>query len=655
MTGRASARGASLLVLAVVVGVLLPGLRPAPARAAEYTLDSDARYTVNPGGGEITVSVDLQFENTTPDPPGQFSVFETIELALQLGASGITAQDTNGELSVTLDDSGGFVAASVQARSAIRYGDKVGFTLTYTLPDGASPEVRVRPSVVVFPAWSFGSSGKVTVVLPDDYEVRASGSQLTSRREDGSIILESGSIADPGSWLAHLTATRPSSITTTARTVALSTGTLDLQVRSWADDAAWGERIANLLAGGLPLLESSVGLPFPRTGALVVVESVPDPATPLGEPAPGSAEIAVAFDEPDFTALHQAAHVWLTPSLASDVWIREGFASAAAADVATALDVALPYDPDARAAELDGAAFPLISWGAGPTTAEQDAWAYAASWALARQLTSAVGAERMQTVWQRVAAGVAAYEPVSLSAPQPAAGAVPAVDSRRLLDQLEMVGSASIEDAYAAAVFDEDTTAQLPARAAARADFATLLARAGDWGAPDAVRAHLSAWRFPEAEAAISEAVDWLGDRDRLLADIEALGLAAPARLRDRYQSGGGGPDARTELEAEAAVVAAYRQALDRGDAGSQSILARIGLLGQPAAAARLATAASLFAAGDLRGAADAIAELNAAFDRAELDGVVRLASVGFVVLLLVALLIFVLRRRIRTDYTSAP
>ncbi len=655
MIGRVSARRARLLLLILVFGAFAPGLRPEPTRAAEYTLASDARYTVNPGAGEITVSVDLQFENTTPDPPGQFSVFDVVDLALQEGASSVTAQDASGELTVSLDASGGFVTASVQTRSSVRYGDQATFTLTYTLPDGASAPVRVRPSVVTFPAWSFGTSGAVTVVLPDDYEVRVTGSLLTSRREDGSLILESGAIADPASWLAHLTGTRPSSFTTISRTVALSAGTLDLQVRAWADDAPWGERIADLLERGIPALETAIGLDYPRSGPLVVVESVPDPSTMLGEPAPGTAEVAVAFDEPDFTALHQAAHVWFAPGLASEAWIREGFASAAAAEVAATLDVALPYDPSARATKLAADAFPLISWGAGATTAEQDAWAYAASWALASHLAAAVGAEGMHALWQRIAAGVAAYAPVTTSPPPPAAGNVPAVDSRRLLDQIEMLSGASIEGTYVDAVFDTVTAAQLPARTAARTAFDTLLARAGDWGAPDAVRSYLSSWRFAEAETAIDEALTWLADRDTLLGELESLGLAAPARLRDQYESGGGGSDARAELDAESAVVNAYRQARDRVDGGSRSILARIGLVGQPVPSTTLASAASLFAAGDLRGAADVITELNASLDRAELDGVVRIASAAFVLLLLIGLLVFVLRRRIRTDYTAAP
>ena len=394
-------------------------------------------------------------QNTTPDPPGQFSVFDVVDLALQEGASGVTAQDASGELTVSLDESGGFVTASVETRSAVRYGDQATFTLTYTLPDGASAQVRVRPSVITFPAWSFGTSGAVTVVLPDDYEVRVTGSQLTSRREDGSLILESGAIADPASWLAHLTGNAtvlvhddipnggaqrrhpgPPGARLGGR---CSLGRAHRRTCWNAASLRWRQRSGSTTRGR----DRSSWSSRCRT---------PRPASE--SPLPGRPRSRSPSTSPISPALHQAAHVWFAPGLASDAWIREGFASAAAAEVAATLDVALPYDPDARATKLAADAFPLVSWGAGTTSAEQDAWAYAASWALASRLTAAVGAERMKAVWQRIAAGVAAYAPVTTS-PPPAASNVPAVDSRRLLDQLEMLSGTSIEETYVDAVFDD--------------------------------------------------------------------------------------------------------------------------------------------------------------------------------------------------------
>jgi hypothetical protein len=345
--------------------------------------------------------------------------------------------------------------------------------------------------------------------------------------------------------------------------------------------------------------------------------------------------------------------VWLRPELVADAWIREGFASWAAAQVAPALDVAPAYDPAARTAELADAAFPLASWGAGDATPEQDAWAYAASWELADQLARVVGADPLRAVWQRVVRGISAYDP-SGSQPPAAGTAVVPLDSRRLLDQLEAVSGGSVEAIFADEVFAAAQRGQLAARRPARDAYAELLATAGDWGAPEPVRAAMAAWRFDDATAAIDEAQAWLADREDLYAVLDSLGLAAPSRLQDRYRSAGGGREARVELDAEAAVAADYGAARERAAAG-RDLLERIGMLGGPEPAATLGRAASLFGQGDLRGAADAIDELLASFDQARLNGIVRLGAAGALLVLLGIGLVLVVRRRRATGYTGAP
>lgn len=641
-----------LAVLAAVLG-MAPLAAPRVARAAEYAMTTEARYRVDPDAGEVAVTLDVSFENTTPDPPGQFSAFEVIDLALQPGATEVAAQDVDGALAVSVGERDTFVAVAVRAREAIRYGEVATFTLAYTLHDGAGDTIRIRPSVVLFPAWSFGTSATVKVTLPESLDVRVDGGPMTATHDAGSVILESGAIESPASWLARITGTAPSSYVTTSRAVALAGGTVELQVRSWSDDTAWGERVADLLADGLPRLEDTIGIAYPRVGPLVVVETTPDPTTAIGEPRSGAAEIDIAFNEPDFTVLHQAAHVWLRPELIADGWIREGFASWAAAQVAQAADVSLPYDPADRAEALADASFPLVSWGAGDASVDQDAWAYAASWDVADRLARSVGAEPLRAAFGRAAAGVSAYDPPD-TVPTPGAGAAAPLDSRRLLDQLEAASDADVDDLFVREVFDADLRAAMSDRATARTAFTALVGAAAGWGAPEPVRADMAAWRFEAATGAIDEAQAWLADRDALYDMLDRLELTAPTRLMDRYRTAGGGTDARTELDAERAVAVAYGKARDEASA-APGLLERIGVLGGPGPSAELDRAASLFGQGDLRGAADTIDGVRVALDQARLNGVVRLGAAAAVVTALVVTLLLVARRRRSAGYTAAP
>jgi len=173
---------AGLAAVGVIAGVL--GVAPgslAPVRAADYRLVSDATYTVRPNDRQVGVVVHATFRNTTPNPPGRFSVFEVIDLAIQEGASDVRATDHRGKLRVSLSRRNGLTVASVRPRKGVRYRDSVDFTLRYTLNERAGGSVRIRQSIVRFPVWSFGTQGKVEVRIPAAYEVLVDGNSQIGR------------------------------------------------------------------------------------------------------------------------------------------------------------------------------------------------------------------------------------------------------------------------------------------------------------------------------------------------------------------------------------------------------------------------------------------------------------------------------------------
>ncbi len=641
-----------LVALAAVLGSLAPIGHSPPVRAAEpYTLATGARYHVQVEKRSVAVTVAVTFTNLTPDPAGSFSVFETVPLAVHDVAASVSARDARGSLALKVamqkgSDGKPVNVATVKLRQALRYRKSAAFTLSYRLPDGKDPAIHVRAAVVTFPVWSFGTSSVVTVDLPAAYEVRADGDPLTAARSGDITTLSSGKIADPAHWLALLSADRETPMQTTSASVPLDGGTLDLKVNAWVDDVAWGSSTLAVLSGALPRLQKAIGLPYSGLGPLLVTEALPSSEAAIGEAQPGAQELQIAFDAPRFTVLHQAAHVWLGDQLIGQRWIGEGLASHYAAEVAGEMKVKPPYDPARQAGAAAKDAFPLEEWTADGTDA-QGGYAYAAAWAFVDGLAGKVGDDTIRSVLQRAAAGMDAYEPVGDGAPRASGRPVTALDSRRLLDQLEALSGRGLGADFNATVFGAESRGLLPARAAARTAYAGLLRRAGDWGAPDPTRTAMAAWRYDEATPQIGAAQDWLADRDTLLAAVERAGLSAPQRLRDRYQSSGGGAEARDELNAERAVVTDYQAVLDRGSA-SRSLLQRIGLLGAQDPDVLLADAHGRFADGDLRGAADATSQARLRLDGAEASGLLRLASV--VVVLLIALIVaFYLLRRRRT------
>jgi len=643
----------SRLVGAIGIAVLLAPALPLPvAGAAEYEMVTSAAYTVDPLAGAITVSVAVTFTNTLPDPPGKISAFTHVDLALQEGASAVTASDGAGGLHVDVKEQDGVPTVSVRTRSRVRFKKSVTFTLDYTLANGAAPDLYVGRRVVKFSAWGFGTSSQVTVAVPAGYEARAEGDpMLTDLQADGGALLSSGPILDPATWLAIVTAVLPGDYATRSASVALASGTVDLQVRSWSEDAAWGEATLALLVGALPKLEEAIGLPYPRLGPLVVSEAA------IGEPSGGTppsatAEIQAAFDGSAFSLLHQAAHIWISDQLASDRWVREGLASHYAARVALELDVSPPFDPAERTNALAADARPLLDWRVAGASSPTDAFGYAASWALVDRLASAVGETHLEMALERVVAGASAYDPGEPGVANDGRPHPP-VDSRRLLDQLAAVSGTDVSGLFREEVFGPDATIELGQRDIARGLYARLVAAAGDWGAPDPVRAAMSEWRFSEAAEAMAEASAWLKQRDALLATCSTAGLVPPDRLRARYVAVGGGAEAGAELEAEQALADAY--VAMRARAGAQrGVLDAVGLFLTDEPKQLLADAADSFASGDLRAAAGALDRLELELNRAPSDGAARLAGAAVAVALLGLAVGVTLRRRSGSHYTAA-
>jgi hypothetical protein len=631
---------APVAVLLVLLG-LLPSAAPALAEVG-YTLETTVDYQVDTDGRQLQVSIEATFTNTTPDANGRLSGFDRVELAVHPGAVAPEAEDADGPLTVTLATDG-VTRAVVSLRTRVRYQQSAAFSLRYRLDDGA-PGVHVRLQVVQFAAWAIGTSSLVRVTLPPGYSATSSGAPLVAAPDGPPGILVSGPIADPAAWAALVTATAEATFVTMSQSVALAGGTVDLQVNAWSDDPAWGRHVLSLLRDALPLLEAEAGLSYPRVGPLVVRESVVDPALPEQPPSSG-AEILAAFDQPDFTLLHQAAHIWVDQRLAGDLWIREGLASHLAAQVAGALGLAPPYDPAGRAAELAAAAIPLDSW-----TAPGDPYGLAAAWALVDRISITIGEDRLRRILARVAAGVSAYDPSDTAAP---GSPVAALDSRRLLDQLSAVSRADFAPLFAELVFGPEQRAELDVRAQARAAYAALLAAAGDLGAPEPARLDMAAWRFDSARTVIDQAQAWLKERDALVLQVSLLDLVTPDRLRDAYRVDGGGAEATAELAAARAVVDAYASVRSRV-ADEVGPIEQIGLLLGASPDELLGQAAAAFGAGDLQAATAAIDGAAARLDRATADGLVRISVSMLLAGLLGYLATRITRRSGGSDYTAA-
>ena len=639
---------------------------PALAQAGEYRLETTAVYRLDPEAGRIDVSVDVTFTNTSPDPPGAYTIFERALLAVQDGASDLRAADAGGPLAVSSEVVGETQAAAIVLRQPIRFGQSTSFVLDYALLDAAAPTIRVRPSATVVTVWGFGTTSSITVDVPAGYEVTVDGDELQVERGAEFTRLTSGPISAPPDWAAVVTASRPADLVTLHGTAELASGVAEIRVQAWADDEEWGRETLALLERSLPVLERLVGLPYRAIDVLTVTESVSRSATALDISRPeAGADILIGFDQPPFTTLHEAAHVWMGPALFRSRWIYEGFASHYASLAADELGIEEPYDPAALRDEHAALAFPLEQWApAGEASEEQDQYGYPASWALARAMAQRAGDEALRAVVAAIDAGRGAYAPpVTAQGDEGTASRQDdeqdgtrgrAVNAREFLDHLEEQTGVAFDDLFARYVFAAADADLLDERRAVRESYRALEDAGGEWGVPAPVIEAMGRWDFSAAATAIEEATAWLAERDALVAALDRAGLTAPERLREIYRRSGGGQDAEHELQLERGFLERYVEART-SVTGDPSPLERMGLFGAMEPARALDRAADLFAAGDVEAADALVAETVERAETADMSGAVRLIGVAGVLALIAVLVVQRLGRTGRTAPAARP
>ncbi|HEX8939241.1 MAG TPA: hypothetical protein VF763_03675 [Candidatus Limnocylindrales bacterium] len=646
-------------LLATLAGLVPPVVPPAAAAGPTLTIVTQSRYDVRPDQRLVHVTVDARASASAVNDPIHTYWFTAAPLEAPPSTANFAATVGGTAVPVTVTRrTADYVLLAVSFGQNLNAGSSLAFRLQFDLVDpGGAPDraTRISPSLVSFQAWPIiagdtaGSS--VTVVFPAGYDAtqEAGGMPAPTIDASGATTFSSGPLDHPTSFFSDLTAERPGAFTDTV----LHIGTLDLTVRAWQDDPAWGAQVADLLTKGLPALTRLIGLGPPRFDSLVVEESVSRAIggySGLFDPATG--RIQVAYYAAPFVILHEAAHAWFNSRLATDRWIDEAFASYYAEQAAAALG--LKVAPQQPSPDLEKSRVALNDWGAvGRESQAVEEYAYAATLRLAELVGSRTTLDRLATVWAAIAAGQAAYQPVHGGSPETTTQGPP--DWRGLLDQLEERTGASYADLWRTWVVSADQLPLLDARAAARADYQRTVQAAGAWELPRPIRDALGTWQFPAAERLMTAARDVLGQRDVIARRAAADGLTPPTTLRAVFEHATGGLDsAAAEARDEAAALDAI-EAADGASRPDHGMLGQVGLLGS-SPAVELAAARTAFSAGDLASAKDRAVLARSEWDGAESTGRDRLVLAGLLlVVLLVAALLWRFRRRRRRPAGAGP
>ncbi len=673
------------LAMVVLAFAAAAGWLAAPAGVAEVraatpnlTIVSTARYDVQPDAHRVRVTVDMTVTNRLSDTATKRYYFDHAFLSVLPDATALKASWTGSGTPRARVSKRTTAYTLVQVDFAQRlYSRKTAaIRLVFDLVDKggvAGRTVRIGPSLVSFPVWAYATDSTpgstVRVVFPAGYSVEVQPDVVPSPKTDpsGKIVFQTAKLDKPLAFFAFFVADRPGSYREQTVKAKVGAASVDLTVRGWAEDAAWSKRVGGLMTRALPMLSKEIGLAWPRAGGLIVHETITRSTggyAGLFDPSKG--QIEVAYDAGDDVVLHEAAHTWFNGGLLADRWANEAFASYYGLDAAARLKILVKPGTDALTPALEAARIPLNDWGViGAANGATEDYAYAASLALARAIAKRAGPDGLRAVWADAADGVGAYQPpASGAAATSAVGATEAPETvdgapdwRGLLDLLDEGGAASYDDLWRTWVARAADLELLDARATARTHYDAVLAAAGDWRLPRAVRDAMRAWRFDDATRLLAAAKTILAERTVISTEATAAGLTAPTSLRTAFESPDGFASATLEATAERETIARYVAAVaarPTTTTPTTDLVEAIGVWGTTPQA-DLDRARTSFATGDLAGAAAAAGAATAVWSSAADIGRERLVGGG--ALLAAVLLVLVLfgvwlrgRRRSRRE-----
>jgi hypothetical protein len=467
---------------------------------------------------------------------------------------------------------------------------------------------------------------------------------------DGLQTYSSGEIlAD--TFSTCLEATNPSSVASTS----LAVGGQNFNIEAWPEDPSWASTVSGDVQIDVPKLEDLTGLKMP--GGTVVIREAGDLelGTYAGLYDSTTKTVALTEDSTDAAVAHELSYTLFDPLFAAQ-WMDEGFAHYSERVVGAG-----SYTPCTDPGPYPGSGSPdLATWkqlGVNPTAADQSvfAWQYAASCYLMTELADAIGPANFKAILGAASWGEIPY--LGATPPELASSNRQPISAEALLDLIDEWGMvpAGITDLDEAqklfASYGAITTDELGARSQARSNYHQLIATAGTWKIPLAVRGPMANWDFTAAQTAMDTVTQILTLRGQATTNLAGLSLDGTA-LQTQFEAAQTQSDLAAVLtlaknEADAAAKVAQANQLY---GGGHSILQTIGLLGTDLSAplAQAKTALSSAKPADASGSAQKVIDaVNGSSDQ----GLMRSAAL---IGLLFALLLLVLFLRARRRHAVA-
>jgi hypothetical protein len=658
-------------LLLLAIPALLAGLLTAtdikPVLAAGgITETGTTTYEVVPSTRTINVTIRLSIYNSKPNtscgPSCTNRWYQTVtEIAVQAEAGSVKVTSNAGSVKQTLLEKTRYFRFIKLTYPPVYYGQTRIVTATYSIPASPESDNDYRAGAAYASLCVTGNGydgGTVDVVMPTgfDPEVTA-GEPMPERTEaSGKITLSSGTLANIWGFWSCVDADNPANLTSSS----VAAGGQTFVLKGWPEDPAWVSTVARDVVADEQRLTDLTGMTLPA--GTVTIQEIGD--FELGGYAglynSATKTVYVTEDLAPSDLAHELSHIWFNHDMFSETWLSEGFAgySEKAAGAGN-------YTTCSEPGAYPGTGSPhLAMWvylDRDSTIQDENVvtWQYAASCYVITTLADAMGPAFFKDVVEAASKGEIAYQANGEIEESPLGGTpLSAKEMLDLFDELGMIpsGQTDLDEAQSlfaryGAIYEPSL---LSARSEARAAYRQLVAAAGTWAPPLAVRTAMAAWDFPGATTAMATTRQILELRDQIVSEASGLSLDG-SPIQGQFEAAANQADLDALLtlmtkESEAAGKYARARALE---AGGRNPLQMVGLIGGDTGT-QLTAARDALGSGNADQAASSAQQVIDAIEGSTVGGLLRLGGLGALLGLIGGAALLLRRRRSRLVLAAA-
>ncbi len=304
----------SVILILTVLSIV--NISPVAGGWNQTITDIDVTYEVSTDGKNINVLRQIMFENRDEDTRFWRGYYSSFNYYFPQNAKNVRAYEKDsGNVLDWFVSSDGYYTFCLKKK--VWYGESYAFYIEYDLPRNSN--------TVVFNIVESGNRTKVVLRTPQYYETDIERTDYHMLEQNGftEFVFQKGTYWKNPCQVTCVNHTTMDEIRSVAHLIEKD---VEITVRFWEGEDAWGTHVMDKTMKSLQLLENVTGIPYPPKYNVTIIQASVDDTHGYGGFNQGSKGIYLLHTSSDAILIHELAHHWTRECRFSHIWMDEGHA-----------------------------------------------------------------------------------------------------------------------------------------------------------------------------------------------------------------------------------------------------------------------------------------------------------------------------------------